>query len=47
MLPLVVKQIKSQEKMNEVQPLINDIQRKYKNEQGKIKPGNDENLPAV
>ncbi len=36
MLPLVVKQIKSQEKMNEVQPLINDIQRKYKNDREKL-----------
>lgn len=36
MLPLAVKQIKSQEKMKEVQPLINDIQKKYKNDKEKL-----------
>lgn len=36
MLPLSVKQIKSQQKMQEIQPLINDIQKKYKNDKEKL-----------
>jgi YidC/Oxa1 family membrane protein insertase len=36
MLPLAIKQIKSQEKMSRIQPLINDIQKKYKNDKEKL-----------
>ena len=36
MLPLAIKQAKSQEKMNKVQPLINEIQKKYKNDKEKL-----------
>lgn len=36
MLPLALKQIKSQQKMQEIQPLINDIQKKYKNDKEKL-----------
>lgn len=36
MLPLAIKQAKSQEKVNKVQPLINEIQKKYKNDKEKL-----------
>lgn len=36
LLPLTIKQYKSTSKMQEVQPLIQDIQRKYKNDKEKL-----------
>ncbi|MGI6668247.1 MAG: YidC/Oxa1 family membrane protein insertase [Acetivibrionales bacterium] len=36
MLPLTLKQYRSSAKMQELQPLINDIQRKYKNDREKM-----------
>ncbi|MDQ2086012.1 YidC/Oxa1 family membrane protein insertase [Herbivorax sp. ANBcel31] len=35
-LPLTLKQVKSQAKMQEIQPIIKDIQKKYKNDKEKL-----------
>lgn len=36
LLPLNIKQFRSTAKMQEIQPLINDIQKKYKNDKEKL-----------
>ncbi len=44
LLPLTVKQYRSTAKMQQIQPLVQEVQKRYKNDKGKTQPGNDEGL---